>query len=102
MKIEQKIKESISTSTPKHPKDKKERKNKSPSKKIAAKGNFEFPDGGWECSKCQNYNFKGRKECNRCKKVRTTKVKLKKQIMTAYWGQNSLSDSSLRKELDLD
>ena len=35
------------------------------------KGAFEFPDGGWECSKCQNYNFKGRKECNRCKKVRT-------------------------------
>lgn len=36
------------------------------------------------------------------KKLRTTKVKLKKQIITAYWGQNSLSDSSLRKELDLD
>lgn len=35
------------------------------------KGTFEFPDGGWECSKCQNYNFKGRKECNRCKKART-------------------------------
>ena len=35
------------------------------------KATFEFPDGGWECSKCQNYNFKGRKECNRCKKVRT-------------------------------
>ena len=30
-----------------------------------------FPDGGWECSACQNYNFKGRKECNRCKKVKT-------------------------------
>jgi hypothetical protein len=29
---------------------------------------FDFPDGGWECSKCQNYNFKGRKECFRCKK----------------------------------
>jgi len=29
---------------------------------------FKFPDGGWECSKCQNYNFKGRKECHRCKK----------------------------------
>ena len=35
------------------------------------KGAFEFPDGGWECSKCQNYNFKGRKECNRCKKARS-------------------------------
>jgi len=32
------------------------------------KNNFEFPEGGWECSKCQNYNFKGRKACFRCKK----------------------------------
>lgn len=31
---------------------------------------FKFPDGGWECSKCQNYNFKGRKNCHRCKKAR--------------------------------
>ena len=34
---------------------------------------FDFPDGGWECSKCQNYNFKGRKECHRCKKPKTVK-----------------------------
>jgi hypothetical protein len=32
--------------------------------------NFEFPEGGWECSKCQNYNFKGRKACFRCKKAK--------------------------------
>lgn len=32
---------------------------------------FEFPEGGWECSKCQNYNFKGRKACFRCKKQKT-------------------------------
>jgi hypothetical protein len=32
---------------------------------------FEFPEGGWECSKCQNYNFKGRKACFRCKKHKT-------------------------------
>ena len=37
------------------------------------KGSFEFPDGGWECSNCQNYNFKGRKECFRCKKARSKK-----------------------------
>ena len=37
------------------------------------KGTFEFPDGGWECSNCQNYNFKGRKECFRCKKARSKK-----------------------------
>jgi len=24
------------------------------------KTSFEFPDGGWECHVCQNYNFKGR------------------------------------------
>jgi len=33
-----------------------------------ADSNFEFPEGGWECSTCSNYNFKGRKQCHRCKK----------------------------------
>lgn len=42
-------------------------------KKPRGGNGFEFPDGGWECSKCQNYNFKGRKECHRCKKPRTVK-----------------------------
>ena len=32
------------------------------------KNTFDFPDGGWECSQCSNYNFKGRKQCFRCKK----------------------------------
>ena len=41
--------------------------------KQGSQQQFEFPDGGWECSKCQNYNFKGRKECNRCKKPKTMK-----------------------------
>jgi len=35
-------------------------------------GCFVFPDGGWECNKCQNYNFKGRKACFRCKKAKST------------------------------
>lgn len=35
------------------------------------KDNFNFPDGGWECSKCQNYNFRGRKKCHRCNKTKT-------------------------------
>ncbi len=34
-------------------------------------------------------------------KLRTTKAVLKKQVMTAYWGQNRLSDQKLRKELGL-
>ena len=25
--------------------------------KSSAKENFDFPDGGWVCSQCQNYNF---------------------------------------------
>lgn len=33
--------------------------------------NFNFPDGGWVCSQCQNYNFSGRVKCNRCNKVKT-------------------------------
>ena len=32
---------------------------------------YEFPDGGWECSMCNNYNFKGRRMCFRCKKVKS-------------------------------
>lgn len=32
---------------------------------------FAFPEGGWECSKCQNYNFKGRDNCYRCKKEKS-------------------------------
>ena len=36
-----------------------------------AKKGFAFPDGGWVCSLCQNYNFYGRTRCNRCNKKRT-------------------------------
>ena len=32
---------------------------------------FSFPDGGWVCSSCQNYNFCGRVKCNRCKKAKS-------------------------------
>lgn len=32
---------------------------------------FDFPDGGWVCSGCQNYNFLGRQKCNRCHKQKT-------------------------------
>lgn len=35
------------------------------------------------------------------KKIRTTKATLKQQKMLPYWGQNSLRDTSLRKELGL-
>ena len=39
---------------------------------FGQKSSFEFPEGGWECHKCQNYNFKGRKECYRCKKAKSS------------------------------
>ena len=32
---------------------------------------FNFPDGGWVCCQCQNYNFYGRLKCNRCQKVKS-------------------------------
>lgn len=40
-------------------------------KSTKNKKTYEFPDGGWECSKCHNYNFKGRNECHRCRKPKT-------------------------------
>ena len=36
------------------------------------KESFDFPDGGWVCCVCQNYNFQGRVRCNRCEKVKST------------------------------
>lgn len=39
--------------------------------KSEADNNFEFPDGGWVCSQCQNYNFAGRTKCNRCHKSKS-------------------------------
>ena len=32
---------------------------------------FNFPDGGWVCFNCQNYNFYGRLKCNRCLKLKS-------------------------------
>jgi len=40
-------------------------------KKKGQKSNFKFPDGGWVCLACQNYNFCGRVRCNRCGKNKT-------------------------------
>lgn len=35
-----------------------------------AQQQFNFPDGGWVCSQCHNYNFYGRVKCNRCQKIK--------------------------------
>lgn len=40
-------------------------------KKRSGKSQFKFPDGGWVCLACQNYNFCGRVRCNRCGKNKT-------------------------------
>ena len=40
-----------------------------------ASQDFAFPDGGWECSACCNYNFKGRKRCHRCTKTKNESEK---------------------------
>ena len=39
--------------------------------KLKSKKHFDFPDGGWECASCSNYNFKGRMKCHRCKKQKS-------------------------------
>lgn len=41
------------------------------SKLPESKCNFQFPDGGWVCSACRNYNFMGRSKCNRCGKIKS-------------------------------
>lgn len=37
---------------------------------IQGNRDFSFPEGGWVCSQCQNYNFSGRLKCNRCCKLK--------------------------------
>lgn len=34
-----------------------------------------FPDNGWVCSACRNYNFETRNSCNRCKKMKADQDK---------------------------
>jgi hypothetical protein len=42
------------------------------SKLESKEDKFNFPDGGWVCAQCKNYNFYGRMKCNRCNKAKTT------------------------------
>lgn len=50
-----------------------EKKNKTEAANPANSDNFAFPNGGWVCSECQNYNFCGRSSCNRCDKQKDDK-----------------------------
>ena len=60
------------------------------------RGDFKFPEGGWECSKCQNYNFKGRKECHRCKKVKSAEDS---DGMPAHMQQSAIEKDAHRKAM---
>jgi hypothetical protein len=51
-----------------------------PSKSAIAQDNMRFPAGGWYCNKCLNYNYKGRKSCNRCKQPMCYKIEAEKQM----------------------
>lgn len=46
-------------------------KDKSQKKKAGESKQFKFPEGGWVCLECENYNFQGPAKCNRCGKVKT-------------------------------
>lgn len=37
-------------------------------KAPAVEEDTEHPDGTWDCSRCQNHNFAGRRNCNSCRK----------------------------------
>ena len=57
---------------------------------------FKFPEGGWECSKCQNYNFKGKKKCHRCKKVKSA---LDSHGMPAHMRLTAIEKDALREAM---
>lgn len=63
---------------------------------VPKRGDFKFPEGGWECSKCQNYNFKGRKECHRCKKIKSDEDS---EGMPAHMQQSALDKDLQRKAM---
>ncbi|CDW78045.1 zinc ran binding protein [Stylonychia lemnae] len=74
----------------------------------AANTNFSFPDGGWVCSQCQNYNFSGRVKCNRCNKVKTKqdyngkpKHLLKKATTGLQGEEQQLQQTNQKEDLEI-
>lgn len=47
--------------------------------------NVILPKGGWYCACCNNYNFKGRTKCNRCKSDWDFKEEADKQITGCFF-----------------
>ena len=39
-------------------------------KRMGDRWGFEFPEKGWTCKGCTNYNFPKRTECKRCSKLK--------------------------------
>ena len=63
------------------------------------KKTFAFPDGGWVCSFCQNYNFFGRVKCNRCDKEKSKDdMEGKPKHLLRFDDENSSSDKSPKKK----
>ena len=63
------------------------------------KDDYAFPEGGCECSKCQNYNFKDRKNCHRCKKAKSSDdVDGKPEHMTVDASEKAAVKAKNRKQ----
>lgn len=66
------------------------------------KQHFTFPDGGWVCSACQNYNFYGKSESDSQEGLNATDVKSRRRNMTLtesldiYLRKSSRARSLLR------
>ena len=67
-------------------------------KTESPKKGFAFPDGGWVCSLCQNYNFYGRMKCNRCNKMKGKEDFEGKPLHLQRFDEMSLSEASSPKK----
>ena len=60
---------------------------------------YVFPEGGWVCSKCDNYNFKNKKICHRCKKAKSSEdVDGKPEHMSAAASEKAIAKANNRKK----
>jgi hypothetical protein len=71
--------------------------------KAKNESEFAFPDGGWECSACCNYNFKGRKRCHRCTKAKNETEKVGKPVHMSLSEQERavIKATKNQKRIDL-
>ena len=62
------------------------------------KKGFAFPDGGWVCSICQNYNFYGRMRCNRCNKDKCQGDFEGKPLHLQRFDEQNSAEANLKKK----